>query len=95
MSDFIYRDQAIEAISELPVKVDDFGYTWMIAGDVLKQIDDIPSAEPERKAGHWIDTDNYYQRWKCSECGCHTRDAEPNYCPHCGTKMEGESQWMI
>jgi len=52
---------------------------------------DNPSAKSEQKIGHWIDTDNYYQRWKCSECGCHTRDAEPNYCPHCGTKMEREN----
>ena len=46
--------------------------------------------EPERKKGEWIDTDNYYQRWKCSECGCHTRDAKPNYCPNCGADMRGE-----
>lgn len=51
MNDLIYRNQAIEAISKLPVKVDNLGYTWMIAGDVLKQIDDIPSAEPDPK---WI-----------------------------------------
>lgn len=37
--------------------------------------------------GKWIDTDNYYQRWKCSVCGNHTRDAEPNYCPNCGANM--------
>ena len=47
MSDLIYRNQAIEAISKLPVKVDNLGYTWMIAGDVLKQIDSIPSAKSE------------------------------------------------
>lgn len=47
MSDLIRREDAINAISELPVKVDSMGYTWMIANDVLKQIDDIPSAEPE------------------------------------------------
>jgi len=45
MNDLIYRDQVIEAISKLPVKVDNLGYTWMIAGDVLKQIDDIPSVK--------------------------------------------------
>ena len=44
----------------------------------------------DRLVGHWIDTDNYYQRWKCSECGCHTRDAEPNFCPNCGAEMDGE-----
>ena len=37
----------------------------------------------------WIDTDNYYQRWKCSACGCHTRDAAPDFCPNCGAEMEG------
>ena len=40
------------------------------------------------KQGKWVDTDNYYQRWKCSVCGCHTRDAEPPYCPNCGARME-------
>ena len=38
--------------------------------------------------GHWIDTDNYYQRWRCSVCGCHTRDAEPNFCSSCGAEMD-------
>lgn len=54
---------------------------------LVNDLNALPSAEAERKKGHWIDTDNYYQRWKCSECGCHTRDAEPNYCPNCGTDM--------
>ena len=40
-----------------------------------------------RKKGCWIDTDNYFYRWKCSKCGYHTRDAEPNYCPNCGVEM--------
>ena len=79
MSDLISREQVIKAISKLPVKVDDQGYTWMIAGDVLKQIDDIPSAEPEPKwipvterlpkkenKSYWVCTDTKYQcecRW--------------------------------
>lgn len=49
-----------------------------------------PSAQPERKNGKWIDTDNYYMRWKCSLCGCHTREARPDFCPYCGAKMEVE-----
>jgi rubrerythrin len=55
--------------------------------EVLKS---LPSAEPERKTGKWMDTDNYYQRWKCSVCGCHTRDAKPPYCSHCGARMESK-----
>lgn len=43
----------------------------------------------EVRHGRWIDTDNYYQRWKCSVCGSHTRDARPPFCPNCGAKMDG------
>lgn len=50
----------------------------------------IPAADVRPvKRGKWIDTDNYYQRWKCSVCGCHTRDAAPNFCPNCGADMRG------
>ena len=49
-----------------------------------------------RKKGCWIDTDNYFYRWKCSKCGYHTRDAEPNYCPNCGVEMNrGEQRWQM
>lgn len=101
MSDLISRDQAIEAISKLPVKVDNLGYTWMIAGDVLKQIDTIPSAESERKKGEWIkeDLSGYLTPggnsiYHCSECG-HTEGPWPhprltNFCPSCGANMRGE-----
>lgn len=59
------------------------GYT--VDADIIEQ---LPPVTPAEKVGQWIDTDNYYQRWKCSECGCHTRDARPNYCSNCGTKMQ-------
>jgi rubrerythrin len=52
----------------------------------------IPAADVRPVArGRWIDTDNYYQRWKCSVCGCHTRDARPPFCPNCGADMREES----
>lgn len=41
--------------------------------------------------GRWIDTDNYYMRWKCSECRNHTRDSRPPYCPNCGAIMDLEA----
>lgn len=64
-----------------------FGYNYQNQF-FYKRIKALPSVTPTQMTGKWIDTDNYYQRWKCSECGCHTRDAEPNYCPNCGAKME-------
>lgn len=98
MNNLIYRDQAIEAISKLPVKVDDLGYTWMIAGDVLKQIDDIPSAEPEQKKGEW-------QRrkgsdcWECSQCHAVLENDDLGmhnfyFCYHCGANMMDKSGYM-
>ena len=51
MNDFIRKEDAIDAITKLPVKVDNLGYTWMIAFDVFNQIDDIPSVESKPK---WI-----------------------------------------
>lgn len=57
------------------------------------KVDALPSIEAELvKRGHWIDTPNYYQRWKCSLCGCHTRDAAPNYCSNCGADMREEEE---
>ena len=52
----------------------------------------IPAADVRPVVrGWWIDTDNYYQRWECSACGCHTRDAAPDYCPNCGAEMRGNN----
>ena len=91
MSDLISRRDAIDLLTSTVKRYKgiygDLGGAVSGARELIKA---MPSAEPERKTGHWIDTDNYYQRWKCSECGCHTRDAEPNYCPNCGAKMEWE-----
>lgn len=68
MSDLIDRQKAIEAIEN-----SEFGYTYEVdtALDVIKS---LPSAEPERKKGHWVEVYGYYTPggdpvWKCSECG--------------------------
>lgn len=59
-------------------------------GDIIKltptQVDEIvsrmPTIEPERKTGHWID-DN------CSECGQYVYHGDVrNFCPNCGARME-------
>ena len=88
-NDLILRQDAISALKALEESAPTAQHVSAIF-DCEDTIRALPSAEPERKKGHWIDTDNYYQRWKCSECGYHTRDAEPNYCPHCGADMRGD-----
>lgn len=59
--------------------------------ELRRRLASIPAADVRPVVrGRWIDTDNYYQRWKCSVCGCHTRDAAPSFCPNCGAMMEKE-----
>jgi DNA-directed RNA polymerase subunit RPC12/RpoP len=61
----------------------------------------LPPAEPEQKTGHWIanedyDGEVYYTCSRCEEPWA-TIDGTPQengmrYCPHCGAKMEGETE---
>lgn len=91
MSDLIRREDAIDAICKLPVKVDNLGYTWMIANDVLNQIDDIPSAEPERTAKVTLLTPDSKGYWstngRCQGCGF-LLERKHVYCPNCGVRLE-------
>ena len=63
------------------------------------EIEELPSVQPERKTGHWINVNegkwNTIPAYKCSECGADAdlRDwsGESPFCPWCGAKMEGEA----
>ena len=63
-----------------------------------KALEQLPSAEPERKRGRWIFTK--YYTWECSECGesptkgtGYTQSSDELYafCPHCGSYNGGEN----
>lgn len=66
-------------------------------GSLLYQsIKQLPSAEPKRIKGRWIEMSLYNHTYKCSECGrllFNVTDGKNNvlkhypYC-HCGAKME-------
>ena len=56
----------------------------------------LPSAEPERKKGEWIDT-TWKHTYKCSECGnflefhgVNAGRGDANFCPNCGADMRGD-----
>lgn len=63
-------------------------------------IDELPSAQPERKRGRWItnNPNNPYESdyCKCSVCGYTNCTVEVlafdgyNFCPNCGTDMRGD-----
>lgn len=68
--------------------------------DALKEaLSRVPSAEPERKKGKWIEIPDeiFASTYKCSECGeAPLSDGEEwvlsNYCPNCGADMRGEQE---
>ena len=82
MDDLISRQAAIDVIE---------------AGRLIKLIDAeiavnglkaLPSAQPQRMRGEWIDVTKTggAELWKCSECG--ELELEDSYfCPNCGADM--------
>lgn len=48
--------------------------------------------EQKAKTGHWIDTTKVigFPRVQCSVCGSGQGAVWMDYCPICGTKMEGQ-----
>ena len=91
MSDLISRQDAIDAVLELSEKVED---EMLFIDAIVDEIENIPSAEPERKKGEWIDGKPYVNsHWRvCSVC--HETSPESwggyNFCPHCGADMRGD-----
>lgn len=73
MSDLIRRRDAVSRMSDL-LMVKFQGQRLPTWNDVYQAMNDIPSAEPERKKGKWIEVHGYVTPggdpvWKCSECG--------------------------
>ena len=90
MSDLISRKAAIEEAN-----------AWLLdcfkvqkqdrSCGLIRRLEDLPSAQPERKKGEWeiyvismIDGEGC----RCSECG---QEGVPywNFCPNCGADMRG------
>ena len=95
MNDLISRQAAIDALH--------MHLMYRMGTDSNKKrldewINNLPSAQPERKPGRWIKTNNTnYSPFDnspeynmiCSEC-FYTSEKAFNFCPNCGAKMEVE-----
>ena len=96
-NDLISRQEMLDGIDKL-IKIH-FDRT-VVLYKARKVAEDLPSAQPERKTGHWIEMSSANHTYKCSECGrllVNVTDGKNNiskhypYC-HCGAKMEGGEQ---
>ena len=67
---------------------------WVMSEELVREtLNEVPSAQPERKTGRWVDG-------QCSNCGCDIpayiidwkwqKDMDANFCPNCGAYMGGE-----
>ena len=83
--DVIYRQEAIDALvkrTHLPWE------DLKILNPMLEVLEQIPSAEPKRKMGHWIVRNEYSMRpILCSECG-EWQSSRSKFCPECGAQMD-------
>lgn len=63
-------------------------------------IHELPTIDAEPvQHGRWgtaeiIGYDGYHAvyAYPCSKCGKYTREHKPNYCPHCGAKMDEKAK---
>lgn len=99
MGDLIRRediDKAIQSICDLCGE--DKKNNGVMCGacnldSFIREYEDLPSAEPERRKGKWS---NYKDEHCCSVCKCVVisecwdDDIRYDYCPYCGADMRGE-----
>ena len=75
-------------LGSLEIRTDELAHVQLLQRQIddLRRYLNLPSIEPERKKGEWINHKNYDE---CSKCHCFTYVGF-NYCPHCGADMRGE-----
>ena len=103
MSDLINRQDAIEYFMTNTNWHDEDGYTIENADEKRALLTDyfngVPSAEPERKKGHWIEQGLIpYEgiRRRCSVCEKAYATYEPfNFCPNCGVEMQNAKKELV
>ena len=93
-TDLIDRQAAIDEIKSV--------YEWhdtVTMERLIEHLNNLPTAQPERKKGEWIEISSINHTYKCSECGrllVNVADGRNNvskhypYC-HCGADMKGGS----
>ena len=92
MSDLINREDVIrEFVKNCSIEHVDINNVAIFYETIMKIINSIPSVEPERKKGKWIEDETGCGFWICSECGFASEAFGANilypFCPNCGAKL--------
>ena len=90
MSDLISRQAAIDAtqgIGRLATLPDNDPVIRMSAVEYV--LFNLPSAQPERIRGRWIEKPHVHGGAYCSLCDYELHTNDTNFCPNCGAKMKG------
>ena len=87
-----HPDRTFYAMEKYEKRVETAGQSWTIMC-CENEILSLPSAQPERKTGHWIEhktqiADHTVYTYECSECGNSMIVKPTRFCGHCGAKME-------
>ena len=95
MDDLISREDAIRWVKTECNPYGNPTLDFESGKKVIKHLEQMPSAQPERKTGRWIpheDEDGEHYGDKCSECGewYVMPYGKTNFCPNCGANMRGE-----
>lgn len=86
MSDLISRQAAIDAINRLDIPED--MCVFEILSHIELELGTLPSAQPERIRGRWIEKPHVHGVAYCSLCDYELHTNDTNFCPNCGAKME-------
>ena len=86
MDDLISRQAAIDAINRLDIPED--MCVFEILSHIELELGTLPSAQPERIRGRWIEKPHVHGVAYCSLCDYELHTNDTNFCPNCGAKME-------
>ena len=95
--DTIYRQAAIEEAKTL-FEPSNYGYMIGVGynhavADCIAILNNLPSAQPERKKGKWIIvTDSRGRHAECPYCGEWEYHSNQKFCGECGAQMEVEER---
>ena len=67
-------------------------YSWGLGliESYINDIEELPSAQPERPKGKWVEKPHVYGVAYCSLCDYELHINNTNFCPNCGADMRGD-----